>query len=227
MPNSIYENEKRETKYTTSQEKAEILANHFEKVHSLTNSSVSIMEAIVNEVYNEYDTSEPMMNFSDQFPANFKDLPIYDDTNSNNNNNNTNNAANHHRDKFISTDELNEIIKTRNNKKSSGADKTSNYVLKKMPRNFVAVLTIIMNHIINTQYIPSAWKSGVITAICKPNKDNSLVESYRPITQLSVISKLLEKKIEMRIRSFCELKKIINPSQFGFQPGKSTEMAAG
>lgn len=31
----------------------------------------------------------------------------------------------------------------------------------------------------------------------------------------------------MRIRAHCKSNNIINPSQFGFQPGKSTEMAAG
>lgn len=63
--------------------------------------------------------------------------------------------------------------------------------------------------------------------ISKASKDSSLITSYRPITQLSVISKLLEKKIEMKIRAHCVTNNTINPSQFGFQPGKSTEMAAG
>lgn len=62
-----------------------------------------------------------------------------------------------------------------------------------MPHIFITTLVTLLNHIINTQYIPETWKYGVITAICKPNKDNTLISSYRPITQLSSISKLLEK----------------------------------
>lgn len=51
-----------------------------------------------------------------------------------------------------------------------------------------------MNHIINMQFIPTAWKLGVITPISKPGKDSSLVYNSK--------------------------------NQFGFQPNKSTEMAA-
>lgn len=207
-------------KYVTEQEKVEALANHFESVHQLTHKSVSIMEAVVNQTYNEYNTNEPAVMFNDEMVANFIDEQREP---SSNNTDETTNLQ----EMFTSTKELNQIIKSRNNKKSSGMDKTSNFVLKKMPNNFITALSIIMNHIINTQYIPNAWKLGVITAISKANKDSSLITSYRPITQLSVISKILEKKIELRIRSHCQRNNIINPSLFGFQPGKSTEMAAG
>lgn len=214
MPNVIYESEKRDVKFVNDAEKVEALANHFEKVHELTNKSISVMESVVNYIYDAYNENEPQLTFSDNLPANFMD-----DENNNNYNENL-------KEMFISSKEMTEIIKTRNNKKSAGADKTSNYILKKMPPNFVTTLAIIMNHIINIQYIPSAWKIGVITAISKPNKDSSLLASYRPITQLSVISKILEKKLEMRIRNHCERNNLLNASQFGFQRGKSTEMAA-
>lgn len=186
IPQVLYENENREVKFVTEQEKAEALANHFEKVHQLTHNSVSLMESIVNDIYDKYDTNEPMVLFNDETKANFIDEGDEFDGN----NIDTQNI----RKLFTSTEELSEIIKTRNSKKSFGMDNTSNFMLKKMPYNFVTALSIIMNHIINTHYIPSAWKLGVITAIHKANKDSSLIASYRPITQLSVISKLLEKK---------------------------------
>lgn len=157
--------QKKETKFVTDQEKADALANHFEKIHKLTHNSVSIMESIVNKTYDSYNTSDPIVEFNEILPASFKDAP--------NVNNNT--ASNGLNEIFMSSRELSEIMKTRNGKKSSGNDRTSNFMMKKMPHNFISTLAIIMNHIINMHYIPSAWKLGVITAISKANRDNTLI----------------------------------------------------
>lgn len=118
--NVLFENEKKEVKFVTDEEKAEALASHFEKIHKLTHKSVSVMESIVNETYDMYDTTEPICEFNQNTPADFMNA-------TNNNNNNTNNMS----DIFTNSKELSEIIKTRNGKKSSGSDRTSNYMLKK------------------------------------------------------------------------------------------------
>lgn len=216
MPNKLYSDTNMNETYITDTQKANALATHFENIHKLTHKSVSLMESTVNSIYDSYNCDTPVMIFSQDCPANFKDTHTA--------NTRHNNIANN--EYFTSTTELSDIIRTRNTKKSSGCDNTSNYVLKKMPRSFISILVILMNHIINIQYIPNNWKLGVITAICKPNKDNTLLGSYRPITQLSSISKLLEKKMDCRIRTHCNTNRIINKHQFGFQPNKSTEMAA-
>lgn len=163
MPTVIFSDENKTIKYSTDSEKAEALANHFENIHHLTHKSPSVMEQIVNNIYNSYNDNTPAMTFTEENSANFKDIKkqryntIHVQT---------------LQDTFISTKELQEIIKTRNNIKSARYDKTSNFVLKKMPEKFIAILAIILNHMINLQYIPSAWKLGAITPIAKPNKDN-------------------------------------------------------
>lgn len=146
MPKILYDSEKKEIQFVTEQQKADALASHFEKIHQLTHRTVSVQETIVNETYDSYDTSEPFIEFNENIPANFKD--------------NRNNVVdiNSSYDIFTSTNELREIIKTRNGKKSSGDDQTSNFMLEKMPQSFVSALAVIMNHIINMHYIPSAWK---------------------------------------------------------------------
>lgn len=217
IPNTLQNENDLNIKYTTDTQKANALADHFEKIHKITNKSISVMETMVNRTYDLYNCDRPVMNFSQQCPANFKDLQ---------NSTQQNNQQNINNEFFTSINELSNIIKTRNSKKSSGNDTTSNYILKKMPHSFIAILVILMNHIINTQYIPNLWKFGTITAICKPNKDNNWISSYRPITQLSSISKLLEKKMDIRIRKHCETNNLLNPNQYGFQPKKSTEIAA-
>lgn len=214
MPNTLYSDENMNETYATNTQKANALATHFENIHKLTYKTISVMESTVNNIYESYNNNTPTMNFNQNTPANFKDIQ--------NANQQTMHANNEY---FTNTNELTQIIQSRNSKKTSGDDTTSNYILKKMPRTFISTLVIIINNIISIQYIPDDWKFGVITAICKPKKDSTIITSYRPITQLSAISKLLEKKMDIRIRKHCESNNTINQHQFGFQPKKSTEIA--
>lgn len=206
------------TKHTSTIEKANALASQFENTHMLTHKSISVLESTVNAFYDSIKP-QPIINFSHEIPANFKEIESFKQLQQ------SNELISQCQHYFTSTNEISNFIECSKTKKSCGRDQSSSYILKKMPLTYIACLSITMNHIINTQYYPDAWKHGVITAICKPNKDNTLISSYRPITQLSSISKLLEKKIDSRIRSFCTENKVINDFQFGFQSGKSTEMA--
>ena len=58
--------------------------------------------------------------------------------------------------------------------------------------------------------------------ILKPDKVASLPESYRPISLLPVIGKLMEKIMTQRIAELMIKKGLINKFQAGFQKGKST-----
>jgi len=66
--------------------------------------------------------------------------------------------------------------------------------------------------------LPCEWKCHKIIPIFK-NKDKSRVNNYRPISLLSVISKVFERLIVDKIKAFIYEK--INPCQFGFMPQHS------
>jgi hypothetical protein len=51
------------------------------------------------------------------------------------------------------------------------------------------------------------------------------MNNYRPITLISIFSKIYEKAMHQRISSFCDKHKIITEEQNGFQKGKSTTLA--
>jgi len=40
--------------------------------------------------------------------------------------------------------------------------------------------------------LPKQWKESIIVPICKPGKDPSLAESYRPIALTSHVGKIME-----------------------------------
>ena len=69
---------------------------------------------------------------------------------------------------------------------------------------------------------PKEWKTAEIITIPKPGKDHSLTTSYRPISLLSCISKLMERMVQARLQDFLERNNLLHPSQAGFRKGRST-----
>ena len=55
--------------------------------------------------------------------------------------------------------------------------------------------------------------------------DKTNPSNYRPISILSVISKIVEKAILNRLKKFCDKYNIMNEQQFGFRKGYSTSLA--
>lgn len=201
-------------KFMSDSEKSEALARQFAFSHSLTTNNISMFEGIVNETYEIYDKNVCIFQFSDAFPANFKDKKI------------ATNSGNNYLNLFLNQNDLRNIIKSRNNKKSHGCDYMPNFALKKMSTNFLQFITIFMNQITNQQHIPAPWKIGIVTPIPKPGKDARKVNNWRPITQVPAISKIYEKHIDTQIRKFCDTNKILDDDQFGFRSSRSTTLAA-
>ena len=58
--------------------------------------------------------------------------------------------------------------------------------------------------------------------ILKPNKNNSLPVSYKPISFLTSLSKVAERVIKNRLDSFLKENNILTDEQFGFRRKYST-----
>jgi hypothetical protein len=71
--------------------------------------------------------------------------------------------------------------------------------LKHLPLNIFSFLVVLFNAIYRNQYLPAAWKHAVLFSILKPGRDPALPSSYRPISLLDTIRKLLEKIMLSRI----------------------------
>jgi hypothetical protein len=74
-------------------------------------------------------------------------------------------------------------------------------MLKEMSRKGLVLLTYIFNAILKQKYWPIQLKTAEIIIIPKPGKNPNNASSYRPISLLPIISKLLEKLLITRIRS--------------------------
>ena len=85
-------------------------------------------------------------------------------------------------------------------------------------------LAHIFNHLFLTGTFPDKLKLAYVVPIHKADSKLSVGE-YRHISILPIISKILEKLMAVRLQEFLKVNNIIYEHQFGFQPGKSTNMA--
>ena len=93
------------------------------------------------------------------------------------------------------------------------------------PRPLPNPLQHIFNLSISSGLFPSSWKHSSVTPIPKSSPPSSFPGDYRPISLLSLVSKLLEKHIYSIILDSLISNSFFSPSQFGFLPSRSTTSA--
>lgn len=90
----------------------------------------------------------------------------------------------------------------------------------------ILLLATFFNHLLANTYFPRIWRHVIITPIPKPGKYHSIIDNWRPISQLNCISKIYERVIAKRLARFNDTVDIFK-NQFGFLGGNSTEHALG
>lgn len=118
--------------------------------------------------------------------------------------------------------EVSSLISKLKSKKSPGYDLINNKILKQIPKKAKVMLTYIFNACLKNSYFPDCWKNAKVIAIHKPGKNPYSSGSYRPISLLSALGKLLEKIILKRIQNHLAVEDILPEVQFGFRSGHST-----
>ena len=109
-----------------------------------------------------------------------------------------------------------------NPKKSPGYDLITGKVLMELPDKCVRFITIVFNAILRTSYFPDQWKVAQIILIPKEGKPREEVQSYRPISLLPILSKVLEKLILKRLQPSLQQNALIPNHQFGFRRHHAT-----
>ena len=120
-------------------------------------------------------------------------------------------------DNQISTSprELYQIIRSLPNGKAPGADKITAQQLKNLPRKTLVQLYYIFKSCLQLTYFPKVWKIAKIHPV--PGRDKTDLSSYRPISLLSTLSKVLERIIYTRLLKHLNINAVIIPQQFGFR----------
>ena len=108
--------------------------------------------------------------------------------------------------------------------KATGIDGISVKLLKLAGDSIVSPLTFLYNMSISKGVFPSDWKKAKVTPIFKTG-DPTLVNNYRPVSVLCVLSKILEKHVHNTFYDYLSKNQLLSGCQFGFRPHHSTDTA--
>lgn len=102
--------------------------------------------------------------------------------------------------------------------KACGPDNIPGRVLRDCAIELTPSLTALFNASLSLGKVPSQWKLANVAPVFKKG-DSSCVENYRPISLLSLVSKVLERCIHKQILP--HILPMISDNQHGFLPGHS------
>ena len=105
--------------------------------------------------------------------------------------------------------------------KACGLDGVPAILLKKCAAELAPVFCKLFTLSYSKGIFPKAWKSARVQPVPKKGKKD-LANNYRPISLVSVVSKVMEKAINIEILKYLESNKIISDRQYGFRQQRST-----
>ena len=123
----------------------------------------------------------------------------------------------HVSENFVNT-ELSKI----NPNKSYGIDGIQARFIKDSASEIKLPITYIINLSIDSNTVPTDFKYAKVTPLYKKG-NKSQVENYRPISILSVVSKVLEKAIYFQFEKYLKENNILYSYQSGFRKKHSTD----
>ena len=125
----------------------------------------------------------------------------------------------------ISEDTVRRLCKDIKLSKSSAMGLLSTRILKDCFEVCTLELTHVFNTCLDSGIFPFSWGTGQITPIPKISVSNKKPENWRPITQIKLPGKILERCIHSQIFNYVDINEILSPQQHEFVPKKSTATA--
>lgn len=133
---------------------------------------------------------------------------------------------NYNMENEITIDEINISIKRLKNGTAPGIDKFTTEIIKQVWIIKPQIIYSVLNNCFKNKVFLKLWKISKLKIILKDkNKDKKLINSYRPISLISTMSKIYERIIVERLQESYRLQGLENSNQYGFRKGKSTEDA--
>lgn len=100
---------------------------------------------------------------------------------------------------------------------AAGPDMVHNHHLSHLTAPYRTWLLSIFSRSLLTGVVPTSWKSAIILPFLKPDKLPTALSSYRPISLLSCVAKLMESLIASRLMYWLETRSSLRPEQGGFR----------
>jgi len=110
--------------------------------------------------------------------------------------------------------------------KQSATDLMPTRLLKQHVDVFAPFLTALFNRSLSLGVVPTVFKAAYITPrLKKPDLDPSDVKSFRPISNLTVLSKVLEHLVARQLLDHVRVHKLLPSLQSAYRAQHSTETA--
>lgn len=121
--------------------------------------------------------------------------------------------------------EVHDVIMSCSNK-TCELDPIPTFLLKRYIEELIPLLTCIMSTSMTTGVFPQDFKKAIIRPhLKKASADINDLKGYRPVSNLSFLSKVLEKLIYRRVQNHMELNHLYDAFQSAYRLAHSTETA--
>ncbi|KAK3521503.1 hypothetical protein QTP70_007968 [Hemibagrus guttatus] len=99
-------------------------------------------------------------------------------------------------------------------------------MLQTISPDLLPFITTVINGSLTSGHVPTAFKKArVIPILKKPALDPSDISNYRPVSLLSLLSKILERVVCNQLSDYLLQNNLHDPNQSGFKAAHSTETA--
>ena len=126
---------------------------------------------------------------------------------------------------WVTEIEVKHLIKEIKISKSSAIEGLSTRLLKDAFEVLSFELTYLYNSCLQFGIFPKDWGLSKITPIPKTSHHSTDPNDWRPISQICLPSKLLEKIIHQQLYHYLDVNNILSPHQYGFRKGLCTSIA--
>jgi hypothetical protein len=119
---------------------------------------------------------------------------------------------------------MEELVSSLKADKASGAeglDGLAPHFLKNLGEVSRSFMLDTFNKSGREEVYPQAWKDAVI--VLKPGKPEGQLDSYRLISLMSCLAKVMERMVGKQLQHLAESCGMLNPDRSGFRPQRSTE----
>ena len=122
-------------------------------------------------------------------------------------------------------DEVNNVI-NKSPTKCCELDPLPTNLLKDCANVLVPVITKIVNQSLSSGIFPMSFRSALVKPLLKkPSLDPEILKNYRPVSNLSFLSKVLERIVLARISPFLQCNKLLDNHQSAYRANHSIETA--
>ena len=110
--------------------------------------------------------------------------------------------------------------------KQCGLDPAPTWLIKDMSATTTPILAKLVNASLHSAIFPTSMKHALVTPIVKKHGlDPCILSSYRPISNLPFISKLLERVVTHQLTTYLNTNHLLPPHQSAYRQHHSTETA--